>query len=88
MGQPALTAAPRAWLTLLAALQGRDDYDILLADLERVIATHPQGILTDPVHDLIRWAKGAHAAAAADHFGALHHLSPAASAGSNPDGGE
>ena len=75
MGQPALTVAPLAWLTLLAALQGREDYDTLLADLEKVAAVHPQGILTDPVHDLTRWAKGAHAAAAADNFGALHHLS-------------
>ena len=30
LGQHALTAAPLAWLTLLAALQGRDDYDTLL----------------------------------------------------------
>jgi DNA-binding CsgD family transcriptional regulator len=75
MGQRALTAAPLAWLTLLAALQGRADYDRLLADLAEVVAAHPLGILTDPVHDLTRWAKGAHAAAAADNFGALHHLS-------------
>ena len=75
MGQRALTAPPLAWLTLLAALQGRDDYDSLLADLEDVVAAHPLGILTDPVHDLTRWAKGARAAAAADTFGALHHLS-------------
>jgi DNA-binding CsgD family transcriptional regulator len=75
MGQRALTAPPLAWLTLLAALQGRDDYDTLLADLEEVVAVHPLGILTDPVHDLTRWAKGAHATAAADNFGALHHLS-------------
>ena len=30
IGQPALTALPIAWLTLLAALQDRDDYDALL----------------------------------------------------------
>ena len=30
IGQRALTAPPLAWLTLLAALQGRDDYDELL----------------------------------------------------------
>lgn len=71
----ALTAPPLAWLTLLAALQGRDDYDSLLQDLDEVVAAHPLGILTDPVHDLTRWAKGAHAAGAADTFGALHHLS-------------
>lgn len=75
LGQRALTAPPLASLTLLAALQGRDDYEALLADLEAVVAEHPLGILTDPVHDLTRWAKGAHAAAAGDSFGALHHLS-------------
>ncbi len=75
MGQRALTAPPLAWLTLLAALQGREDYETLLTDLEQVVAVHALGILTDPVHDLTRWAKGAHAAAAADNFGALHHLS-------------
>ena len=75
LGQRALTAPPLAWLTLLAALQGRDDYDSLLAELEEVVAGNPLGILTDPVHDLTRWAKGARAAAAADAFGATHHLS-------------
>ena len=73
--QRALTAPPLAWLTLLAALQGRDDYDGLLADLDEVVAAYPLGILTDPVHDLTRWARGAHAAAAGDTFGAVHHLS-------------
>lgn len=75
LGQRALTAPSLAWLTLLAALQGRDDYDSLLADLEEVVARHPLGILTDPVHDLTRWAKGARAAAGGDHFGEVHHLS-------------
>ena len=71
----ALTAPPLAWLTLLAALQGRDDYESLLHDLESVTADHPLGILTDPVHDLTRWAKGARAAASSDTFDALHQLS-------------
>lgn len=75
VGQRALRAPALAWLTLLAALQGRDDYDALLADLDEVVATYPLGILADPVHDLTRWAKGAHAVAAGDPFGALHHLS-------------
>ena len=35
MGQRALTAPPLAWLTLLAALQGRDDYDTLLPTWRR-----------------------------------------------------
>ncbi len=73
-GPRALTAPPLAWLTLLAALQGRDDYDRLLSDLEQVTVSHPLGILADPVHDLTRWARGARAAAEADTFGALHQL--------------
>ena len=75
IGQPAMTAPPLAWLTLLAALQDRDDYDNLLRDLDEVVAAYPLGILTDPVHDLTRWAKGIRAAGAGDAFGALHHLS-------------
>ncbi|TCN42134.1 putative ATPase [Kribbella orskensis] len=74
MNQPALTAGPLAWLTLLAAVQVRDDYDTLLGELDDVVATQPLGILTDPVHDLTRWAKGTRAAATGDTFGAAHHL--------------
>ena len=74
IGPRALTAPPLAWLTLLAALQGRDEYDGLLDDLEEVTAAESLGILTDPVHDLTRWAKGARAAGASDAFDALHHL--------------
>ena len=50
MGQPAMMAPPIAWLALLAALQDRDDYDHHLARLEELVAAHPMGILTDPVH--------------------------------------
>ncbi len=75
IGERATTAPPMAWLTLLAALQGRDDYDSRLRDLDEVATAYPLGIQTDPVHDLTRWAKGTHAAAAGDTFGALHHLS-------------
>jgi DNA-binding CsgD family transcriptional regulator len=74
VGQPTLTAAPLAWLTLLAALAGTADYDHHLGQLEAVVATHPLGILTDPVHDLTRWAKGTRATADADAAAALHHL--------------
>jgi DNA-binding CsgD family transcriptional regulator len=74
VGQPTLTAAPLAWLALLAALTGNHDYDKHLAELEAVVAGHPLGILTDPVHDLTRWAKGTKAAAAGDAPAALHHL--------------
>jgi DNA-binding CsgD family transcriptional regulator len=74
IGQPALTALPTAWLMLLAALQGRDDYDDLALRLEEFTARHPLGILTDPVHDVTRWAKGLRASATGDNLGALHHL--------------
>ena len=75
IGERAMTAPPMAWLTLLAALQGRDDYDLRLRDLEEVVSAYPLGILTDPVHDLTRWAKGIRAASDGDSFGCLHHLS-------------
>ena len=57
-GQRPLGAVPLGWLTLLAALQGRPaaDYDQLLADLDAA-ARQPLGVLADPVHDLMRWAK-------------------------------
>lgn len=74
IGPRALTAPPLAWLTLLAALQGREEYDELLNDLEDVTAAASLGILTDPVHDLTLWAKGARASAASEPFVALHHL--------------
>ena len=74
VGQPTLTAAPLAWLALLAALTGSDDYEHHLAGAEHVVAQHSLGILTDPVHDLTRWAKGTRAAAAGDAPTALHHL--------------
>ena len=74
VGQPTLTAAPLTWLALLAALTGSDHYDDALAEAEAVAAEHPLGILTDPVHDLTRWAKGTQAAATGDAPSALHHL--------------
>jgi len=75
VGQPTLTAAPLACLTQLAALQGTVGYEDLLADLEKVAATRPLGILTDPVHDLTRWAKATRATHHGDTSAALHHLS-------------
>ena len=74
VGQPAMTAVPIAWLAVLAAAQNRDDYASLLSDLEDVVTAHPLGITADPVHDLTRWARGMHAAAAGDAAGALHQL--------------
>jgi DNA-binding CsgD family transcriptional regulator len=74
IGQPAMTTPPTAWLALLAALQDRDDFDDHLVRLEDLVAAHPLGILSDPVHDLTRWAKGLRAAGSGDSSGALHHL--------------
>ncbi len=75
VGQPTLTAAPLASLTLLAALTGSEDFDHHLAAVEDVAARYPLGIMTGPVHDTTRWAKGARAAAHGDTPAALHHLS-------------
>ena len=74
-GQPALSAAPRGWVTVLAALQGAPAaaYDQLLADLDTA-ARQPLGVLADPVHDLTRWAQGTRAAHDGDTRAALHHL--------------
>jgi len=74
IGQPAMTAPPIAWLAMLAALQNHDDHDQYLTRLDDLVAAYPLGILTDPVHDLTRWAKGLRAAGSGDTVGALHHL--------------
>ena len=83
VGQVAATAAPRAWLTLLAALEGRPDYDERLTSLEALVAAHPPvGILAQPVEDLTRWAKGIRALFAGDANGALHQFRQMAAASS------
>jgi DNA-binding CsgD family transcriptional regulator len=74
VGQTAMTALPIAWLAVLAALQGDDDLERLLSDLDDVVAVHPLGITTDPVHDLARWARAMSAAASGDASRAVHHL--------------
>ena len=74
IAQPAVTALPIAWLVLLAAQQDRDDYDDLLARLEELVATHPIGIMAEPVHDLTRWARGVRAASTGDTSGAFHQF--------------
>ena len=73
-GKRPLSAAPLAWLTLLAALQGKPEYDALLAGLEDVAATCHLGILACPVRDLTRWAKGTRAAHDVDTRAAFHHF--------------
>jgi DNA-binding CsgD family transcriptional regulator len=83
VGQVAATAAPRAWLTLLAALEGRPEYDERLTSLQALVAAHPPvGILAQPVEDLTRWAKGSKALLDGDAHGALHHFRQMASASS------
>ena len=72
--QPAMTTPPLAWLLLLAAVQGSEEYDDLLLQVDDGIAQGLLGILADPVHDLVRWAKGTRAAAVGDLSGASHHL--------------
>lgn len=74
IGQPAMTALPVAWLTLLAAHQDGDDYEQLADRLDALTAAHPLGITADPVHDLTRWAAAVRATGRGDTPGALHHF--------------
>ena len=74
IGQPAMTALPLSWLALLAAQQGREDHDLLMAQVAELAGAHPLGITADPVHDLTRWAAGLRAAGTGDAAGAVHHL--------------
>jgi DNA-binding CsgD family transcriptional regulator/tetratricopeptide (TPR) repeat protein len=74
IGQPAMTALLLAWLALLDAVQSREGYDESLGFAEELAETQPLGITTDPVHDLVRWARAVRAAADGDATGALHHL--------------
>jgi DNA-binding CsgD family transcriptional regulator len=73
IGHPALTASPSAWLCLLAALQGTDDYDRLLEDAEEAAAQHRLGIMEVVITDLLHWAKAVHAAHAGSPAESFHH---------------
>jgi DNA-binding CsgD family transcriptional regulator len=73
-GQHSLAATPLAWRAMLAALQGTDHYDEFRIRLDGMRGQH-LGVLTDPVHDLSRWAAGIRAGNAGDSAGALHQLS-------------
>jgi DNA-binding CsgD family transcriptional regulator len=73
-GQHALSAMPLAQLALLAAWRGDDAYDGLLAELDRVTAREPAGILGVLMQDTKRWAQGCRAALAGDAPTALHHF--------------
>jgi DNA-binding CsgD family transcriptional regulator len=74
IGHPALTVTPLALLTLLAALEGNDDYDALLGATEEALRQHHLGIMDVVVADLLRWAKGTHAANAGAAGESFHHL--------------
>jgi DNA-binding CsgD family transcriptional regulator len=71
VGQPALTAAPQAWLALLAALQGDPTFD---EQRQRAATSgqQPLGVLAQLVRDLQHWADATAAANAGDHGGAQH----------------
>lgn len=75
VGERGLAAAPLAWLTLLSALQGGDDYDRRLVELDGITATHRLGILAGPVNDLRHWAQATRAASESDFAVALDHFS-------------
>ena len=74
IGQPAMTALPVAWLSLLAAYQDKEEYEDLMLRLEGLVATHPLGITADTVHDLMRWARGVRAVGDGNPSDALHHF--------------
>ncbi len=74
VGQPAQTGTPLAWLTMLAALQGRDDYDGLLAAATELLAARRLGVMDGFVADVLRWARATRAGHAGDHAGSLHHF--------------
>ena len=89
LGQTALTALPLALLTLLAAAPGPRRLRRPAARRSRRWSTrYPLGILTDPVHDLTRWAKGAQAAAARRRLRRPAPLLPDASSRAGADGGD
>jgi DNA-binding CsgD family transcriptional regulator len=74
IGQPAQTGTPLAWLTVLAALQGRDDYDDLLAVATDVMTGRQLGVMEGFVADLLRWARATRATHDGDLASSLHHF--------------
>lgn len=74
VGQGAQTAIPLAMLTLLAAHQGRPEYDDLLAEAKRTAGSHRLGVMEGPVNDLLRWARAVDALNAGDAAEAFHHF--------------
>ena len=74
IGQPAQTGTPLAWLALLAALQGRADYDELLEEAGALLAAHRLGVMDGFVADVLRWARAVHAGHAGDAAESVHHF--------------
>jgi DNA-binding CsgD family transcriptional regulator len=75
IGQPAQTGTPLAWLTLLAALQGRDDYDDLLEETGELLTARRLGVMDGFVADVLRWARAVRAGQRGDAAESLHHFS-------------
>ncbi|WP_324651692.1 helix-turn-helix transcriptional regulator [Georgenia sp. H159] len=69
-GRPDLTAMPRAWLVLVAAMRGEQDAPVHLATLERTVAAGLTGTTSASVEDQLRWSRALLADSPAD---ALHH---------------
>ncbi len=74
IGQPAQTAIPLAWLTVLAAHQGDTGYDELLDSATTALADHRLGVMDSPVADLLRWARAVRAGHDGDAVGSFHHF--------------
>jgi DNA-binding CsgD family transcriptional regulator len=64
-GQPALSALPLAWLTLLAAFKGDDAFWSRVAETEQVTAASALGVFQGAVRDVIGWARAVQKAATA-----------------------
>ena len=71
-GQPALTAIPLAWRSLLSAYRGTSDGAESLAGLDELFAKNAIGIGVAAVRDIAAWSRGVGAANAHD-FAAAHH---------------
>ena len=64
--QPALSALPLAWLTLLAAIKGDDDaFWSRVAETEQVTAASALGVFQGAARDVIGWARAVQKAATA-----------------------
>ena len=63
--QPALSALPLAWLTLLAAFKGDDAFWSRVAETEQVTAASALGVFQGAVRDVIGWARAIQKAATA-----------------------